>query len=110
MKSNIIDFYNDLCKYLFDDKDSLDVQDQLNVDKLSSTVHEINRLWRQAARVVGDKIVDENVDKYINTSQQEADEIKAVAKDWLHNNDMWGDEGHFTLFFNFSRQNSPIIK
>ena len=25
MKSNIIDFYNDLCKYLFDDKDSLDV-------------------------------------------------------------------------------------
>ena len=110
MKSNIIDFYNDLCKYLFDDKNSLDVQDQLNVEKLSSTVHEINRLWREASKVVADKIVDENVDKYINTTTQEANEIKEVAKDWLHNNDMWGDEGKFTKFFNYSRNDSPIIR
>lgn len=110
MKSNIIDFYNDLCKYLFDDKDSLDVQDQLNVEKLSSTVHEINRLWREASKVVADKIVDENVDKYINTTTEEANEIKEVAKDWLHNNDMWGDEGRFTKFFNYSRNDSPIIR
>lgn len=110
MKSNIIDFYNDLCKYLFDDKDSLDVQDQLNVEKLSSTVHEINRLWREASKVVADKIVDENVDKYINTTVEEANEIKEVAKDWLHNNDMWGDEGRFTKFFNYSRNDSPIIR
>ena len=110
MKSNIIDFYNDLCKYLFDDKNSLDVQDQLNVEKLSSTVHEINRLWREASKVVADKIVDENVDKYINTTTEEADEIKEVAKDWLHNNDMWGDEGKFTKFFNYSRNDSPIIR
>lgn len=110
MKSNIIDFYNDLCKYLFDDKDSLDVQDQLNVEKLSSTVHEINRLWREASMVVADKIVDENVDKYINTTVEEANEIKEVAKDWLHNNDMWGDEGRFTKFFNYSRNDSPIIR
>lgn len=110
MKSNIIDFYNDLCKYLFDDKNSLDVQDQLNVEKLSSTVHEINRLWREASKVVADKIVDENVDKYINTTTEEANEIKEVAKDWLHNNDMWGDEGRFTKFFNYSRNDSPIIR
>lgn len=110
MKHNIIDFYNDLCKYLFDDKNNLDVQDQLNIEKLSSTVHEVNRLWRQAARVVGDKIVDQNVDNYLNTNPQEAEDIKTVAKDWLHNNDMWGDEGRITLFFNFSRQDSPIIK
>lgn len=110
MKSNIIDFYNDLCKYLFDDKNSLDVQDQLNVEKLSSTVHEINRLWREASKVVADKIVDENVDKYINTTTEEANEIKEVAKDWLHNNDMWGDEGKFTKFFNYSRNDSPIIR
>lgn len=110
MKSNIIDFYNDLCKYLFDDKSSLDVQDQLNVEKLSSTVHEINRLWREASKVVADKIVDENVDKYINTTTEEANEIKEVAKDWLHNNDMWGDEGKFTKFFNYSRNDSPIIR
>lgn len=110
MKSNIIDFYNDLCKYLFDDKNSLDVQDQLNVEKLSSTVHEINRLWREASKVVADKIIDENVDKYINTTTEEANEIKEVAKDWLHNNDMWGDEGKFTKFFNYSRNDSPIIR
>lgn len=110
MKSNIIDFYNDLCKYLFDDKNSLDVQDQLNVEKLSSTVHEINRLWREASKVVADKIVDENVDKYINATTEEANEIKEVAKDWLHKNDMWGDEGRFTKFFNYSRNDSPIIR
>jgi hypothetical protein len=36
--------------------------------------------------------------------------MKIVAKNWLHRNDMWGDEGKFTTFFNYSRNNSPIIR
>ena len=36
--------------------------------------------------------------------------MKIVAKNWLHRNDMWGDEGKFTVFFNYSRNNSPIIR
>lgn len=110
MKSNIIDFYNDLVKTLSDNQMDLDARDQADVDTLNATVRQINQLWKNAAQIVADKIVDENVDKYINESEEEKNKIKAVAKDWLHKNDMYGDESKLTLFFNYSRQNSPIIR
>ena len=110
MKSNIIDFYNDLVKTLSDNQMDLDARDQADVDTLNATVRQINQLWKDAAQIVADKIVEENVDKYINESEEERNKIKAVAKDWLHKNDMYGDESKLTLFFNYSRQNSPIIR
>ena len=110
MKSNIIDFYNDLVKTLSDNQIDLDARDQADVDTLNATVRQINQLWKDAAQIVADKIVDENVDKYINESEEEKNKIKTVAKDWLHKNDMYGDESKLTLFFNYSRQNSPIIR
>ena len=110
MKSNIIDFYNDLVKTLSDNQMDLDARDQADVDTLNATVRQINQLWKDAAQIVADKIVDENVDKYINESKEEKNKIKTVAKDWLHKNDMYGDESKLTLFFNYSRQNSPIIR
>lgn len=110
MKSNIIDFYNDLVKTLSDNQMDLDSRDQADVDTLNATVRQINQLCKDAAQIVADKIVDENVDKYINESEQEKNKIKTVAKDWLHKNDMYGDESKLTLFFNYSRQNSPIIR
>lgn len=110
MKSNIIDFYNDLVKTLSDNQMDLDARDQADVDTLNATVRYINQLWKDAAQIVADKIVDENVDKYINESEEERNKIRAVAKDWLHKNDMYGDESKLTLFFNYSRQNSPIIR
>ncbi len=110
MKSNIIDFYNDLVKTLSDNQMDLDARDQADVDTLNATVRQINQLWKDAAQIVADKIVDENVDKYINESEEEKNKIKAVTKDWLHKNDMYGDESKLTLFFNYSRQNSPIIR
>lgn len=110
MKSNIIDFYNDLVKTLSDNQMDLDARDQADVDTLNATVRQINQLWKDAAQIVADKIIDENVDKYINESEEERNKIKTVAKDWLHKNDMYGDESKLTLFFNYSRQNSPIIR
>lgn len=110
MKSNIIDFYNDLVKTLSDNQMDLDARDQADVDTLNATVRQINQLWKDAAQVVADKIVDDNVDKYINESEEKKNNIKTVAKDWLHKNDMYGDESKLTLFFNYSRQNSPIIR
>lgn len=110
MKSNIIDFYNDLVKTLSDNQMDLDARDQADVDTLNATVRQINQLWKDAAQIVADKIVDENVGKYINESEEERNKIRAVAKDWLHKNDMYGDESKLTLFFNYSRQNSPIIR
>ena len=110
MKSNIIDFYNDLAKTLSDNQKYLDNRDQADVDTLNATIRQINQLWKDAAQVVADKIVDDNVDKYINESEEKKNNIKTVAKDWLHKNDMYGDESKLTLFFNYSRQNSPIIR
>lgn len=110
MKSNIIDFYNDLVKTLSDNQMDLDARDQADVDTLNATVRQINQLWKDAAQIVADKIVDENIDKYINESEEQKNKIKVVAKDWLHKNDMYGDESKLTLFFNYSRQNSPIIR
>lgn len=110
MKSNIIDFYNDLAKTLSDNQKYLDNSDQADVDVLNATIRQINQLWKDAAQVVADKIVDDNVDKYINESEEKKNNIKIVAKDWLHKNDMYGDESKLTLFFNYSRQNSPIIR
>lgn len=110
MKSNIIDFYNDLVKTLSDNQMDLDARDQADADTLNATVRQINQLWKDAAQIVADKIVGENVDKYINESEEEKNKIKTVAKDWLHKNDMYGDESKLTLFFNYSRQNSPIIR
>nr|DAH29983.1 MAG TPA: hypothetical protein [Caudoviricetes sp.]DAH44862.1 MAG TPA: hypothetical protein [Caudoviricetes sp.] len=81
----------------------LDARDQADVDTLNATVRQINQLWKDAAQIVADKIVDENVDKYINESEEEKNKIKTVAKDWLHKNDMYGDESKLTLFFNYSR-------
>ena len=110
MKSNIIDFYNDLAKTLSDNQKYLDNRDQADVDTLNATIRQINQLWKDAAQVVADKIVDDNVDKYINESEEKKNKIKTVAKDWLHKNDMYGDESKLTLLFNYSRQNSPIIR
>jgi hypothetical protein len=38
MKSNIIDFYNDLVKTLSDNQMDLDARDQADVDTLNATV------------------------------------------------------------------------
>ena len=43
MKSNIIDFYNDLVKTLSDNQMDLDARDQADVDTLNATVRQINQ-------------------------------------------------------------------
>lgn len=46
MKSNIIDFYNDLVKTLSDNQMDLDARDQADVDTLNATVRQISQLWK----------------------------------------------------------------
>jgi hypothetical protein len=111
MKTNIIDFYNNLSREVNDLENAImSPQDNELRLKLQSTVGEISRLWKIAANNVADRLVDENIDKYITASETEKQDMKIVAKNWLHRNDMWGDEGKFTAFFNYSRNNSPIIR
>ncbi len=111
MKANIIDFYNNLSREVNDLENAvMSSQDNELRMKLQSTVGEISRLWKIAANNVADRLVDENVDKYITASEEEKQDMKIVAKNWLHRNDMWGDEGKITAFFNYSRNNSPIIR
>lgn len=111
MKANIIDFYNNLSREVNDlENAAMSSQDNELRMKLQSTVGEISRLWKIAANNVADRLVDENIDKYITAPEEEKQDMKIVAKNWLHRNDMWGDESWFTASFNYSRNNSPIIR
>lgn len=110
MYQSIISFYNDLYKSLFKESKNLDVQSQAYLRTLGTTLDYINQLWVEASNTVGDRIVDQLIDKYIHKSESEKDDMKIVAKDWLHKNEMYGDTRWLENMIRYSRQNSPIIK
>lgn len=112
MKTNIIDFYSNLCQELNnrDNRDYLDANDVQLLGSLTTSIGEIMGLWVKAANNTADRVVDENIEKYFHDKPQEIENRKIVAKNWLHQNDMWGDEGRITMFFNYSRNDSPIIR
>jgi len=61
---------------------------------------------------VGDREVDRIVESEVFVmSQEDRDNMKAVAKDWLHKNMMYGDLNAFTAYvYNYSYSSNPIIK
>lgn len=108
---NIISFYKELYSALEQEKGVLDSHDQHLLETLNNSLQEISRLQKQAINVVGDKIVDSLVDKFLyNQPESERDKIKQVSKDWLHKNEMYGDLSTIEKFVRYSRTNSPIIK
>lgn len=110
MQQTIISFYNDIYNDLFKNERSLNFETQAKLRDLGTALKYINGLWVEAANTVGDRIVDQLIDKYINKSEKEKDNMKVVAKDWLHKNEMYGDTSWFENMIRYSRQNSPIIK
>ena len=62
--------------------------------------------------IVGDREVDRIVESEVFVmSQEDRDNMKIVAKDWLHKNIMYGDLNAFTSYvFNYSYSSNPIIK
>jgi hypothetical protein len=52
-------------------------------------------MWTQAMVVVGDRIVDEQIDSEVDLEDVDKENMKIVAKDWLHKNTMYGDISSF---------------
>ncbi len=60
---------------------------------------------------VGDKIVDQKVEEEVDASEEDKENMKKVAKDWLHKNIMYGDISSVTSYiYNNSFSSNPIIK
>lgn len=86
-----------------DKKNAKDVSDMIN--------RVIKPMWLQAMAKVGDKIVDDIVDSEVFASDEDKENMKTVAKDWLHKNVMYGDINSVTSYlYNNSYINNPIIK
>lgn len=110
MYNNTISFYNDLTEQIYDQVDTFTDQEKEALDKLTVSLKDINVLWKKAANYVSDQIIDQLVDQFL-PDRGDKDAIKEVAKDWLHKNEMYGDlNAILSRIFNFSRQNSPVIK
>lgn len=110
MQQTIISFYNDMYNSMFKNEKDLNFETQARLRDLGTALKYINGLWVEAANTVGDRIVDQLIDRYISKSEKEKDNMKQVAKDWLHKNEMYGDTAWLENMIRYSRQNSPIIK
>ena len=114
MYKNSIGFYDDLVSnYIPDNLDDMmsseDKQKARDVKNLIDSV--IKPMWLRAMAVVGDKIVDEIIDREVKASDQDKEDMKKVAKDWLHKNIMYGDISAVTSYiYNNSFSSNPIIK
>ena len=113
MYRNTIKFYQDLIngipsKYVIDLTD----EDQNDIANLTDLIEQhIMPLWIQAIMKVGDDIVDEQIDSEVEASDQDKEDMKQVAKDWLHKNLMYGDvSGIESYLYNASYSQDPIIK
>jgi hypothetical protein len=113
MYRNTIKFYQDLIngipsKYVIDLTD----EDQNDIANLTDLIEQhIMPLWIQAIMKVGDDIVDEQIDSEVEASDQDKEDMKQVAKDWLHKNLMYGDvSGVESYLYNASYSQDPIIK
>jgi len=68
-------------------------------------------MWLKAMAIVGDKIVDQIIDQEVSKSDFEKENMKKVAKDWLHKNIMYGDiNSAIKYIYNNSYVENPIIR
>lgn len=83
------------------------------VSGLDTAMTQVRSLWQDAVKAVGDRIVDEYIDReFSNYTEQERENMKVVFKDWLHENSFHGDISEFWggKLKNFSYSNNEIIK
>jgi hypothetical protein len=87
-------------------------EDRNKKAQVQTMLHDyIKPMWLKAMAKAGDKIVDEIVDREVTKSEEDKENMKKVAKDWLHKNMMYGDIKATTAYlFNHSYVKNPIIK
>ena len=110
---NSIGFYDNLVTNYIPDEINLDEYCQNLAKSVKSTIDGyIKPLWVKAMATVGDREVDRIIESEVFVmSQEDRDNMKTVAKDWLHKNIMYGDLNAFTSYvYNYSYSSNPIIK
>lgn len=112
---NSIGFYDDLVSNYIPTtlNEMMTEEDNKLKDSVKNIIDEVIKpMWVKAMAVVGDRIVDEILDReLIAVSDQDKEDMKAVAKDWLHKNMMYGDLNAFTSYvYNNAYSSNPIIK
>lgn len=110
---NSIGFYDNLVTKYIPDQINLDADTKKLAESVKSTIDGyLKPLWVQAMATVGDREVDRIVESEVFVmSQEDRDNMKTVAKDWLHKNMMYGDLNAFTAYvYNYSYSSNPIIK
>lgn len=114
MYQNSIGFYDNLVSnYIPNDLDvQMSAEDKQKAKDVKDVIDRIIKpMWLQAMAKVGDKIVDDIVDQEVFASDQDKEDMKTVAKDWLHKNVMYGDINVVSSYvYNNSYINNPIIK
>lgn len=114
MYKNSIGFYDDLVSNYIPDNldDMMSTEDKQKATQLKSLIDSIIKpMWLRAMATVGDKIVDQMVDEEVDASEEDKENMKKVAKDWLHKNIMYGDISSVTSYiYNNSFSSNPIIK
>lgn len=114
MYKNSIGFYDDLVSNYIPDNldDMMSTEDKQKATQLKSLIDSIIKpMWLRAMATVGDKIVDQMVQEEVDASEEDKENMKKVAKDWLHKNIMYGDISSVTSYiYNNSFSSNPIIK
>jgi len=114
MYKNSIGFYDDLLSNYIPNTldDMMTKDDRTKIKDLKNLIDSIIKpMWLRAMAVVGDRIVDEIVDREVEASEEDKENMKKVAKDWLHKNIMYGDITPVASYlYNNSFSSNPIIK
>ena len=113
MYRNSIKFYKDLIDNIPSDQViDLTSTDKRNIEQLKNLIDtHIMPLIVRAMMITGDKIVDDTIDSEVFASEENKEDMKKVAKDWLHKNLMYGDINAATSYvYNYSNSSNPIIK
>lgn len=113
MYRNSIKFYKDLIHNIPSGQViDLTLEDKNSIADLKSLIDDhIMPLWTKAIMQIGDQIVDDQIDKEVFSSDENKEDMKKVAKDWLHKNLMYGDITAVTSYvYNYSYSSDPIIK
>jgi hypothetical protein len=90
----------------------LSEEDKTNIKDIKNLIEDhIMPLWINAIMKVGDDLVDAAIDDEVEASDVDKEDMKKVAKDWLHKNMMYGDVNAVASYiYNYSYSSDPIIK
>lgn len=108
---NSIGFFENLLTYFPSDCYMTEEARQSRAVVTDGIRNKIRPLWVKAVYAIGDRIVDELVDRWFTGQDEDRAGMKEVAKDWLHKNAMYSDISNIAAFLqNYQYSENPITK